>query len=1044
MYRESHYYAQYLLELYDKLKETYPSIYTFIISCLSHKSTENASDIDCLGKSEKDIIATMIQKEALSNCRANTFSSFICMIALSSVIKKPIISHYPDCGANMYKETFNTTINPRTSIKKVSSAIHILWCNTNTNPGSVSNKNWRPNHFVPLIQQISKIGAKRKISCLTQSKKDNISFKGQSKINFSKVYNTASNISLDKKSSNLDDISESLRAISSSSCNEIVDNDNIINNCDVNKNSTNSIVQKKISFVKAEKNEDSTVEVDDTDERSVTNFVEQSLETSEEPVLSEEKFDVATYYEKGQKLKTGKNDSDLKKLISNVWKPHEEYDFPTTVFPGEKNPRSFLNVWFKGYDWLAYSKLENGTYCLSCSLFGSSIPNSRAGSLKLVSRPFSNWKNAKRDFNNHQDSGLHKASTIIMSEVINRSVSKSLSINIQIDNVRRSIIEENRKKLYPIVKTILLCGRNDLPLRGHRDDSQYHPTIGEFSKSSGVGNFIELLNFRVDAGDKILEDHLKNAPANATYISKETQNELIVCCGEVIEDELKSEMKQANYFSVLADEATDCSNTEQMSIVIRFVDKDNEIREEFIRFVECKEGTTGLELAKNILNTLPDFELNIEKCRGQGYDGAASMSGKTKGVSSRIKEINPKAHFFHCDNHNLSLVVGKSCKIQQVRNVLEQLQEVTFFFENSPKRELCLSKHLGKGHNKLESPCQTRWVLRLKGLDTFFFEFAGILSTFEEMAINENKVFNVKTSSEASSYVRLLTSFQFIVVFVLTKQLMDYFFPITTILQAKDFDISKRCEQIENLKKTLKDIRGRIDIVHKMWYNIALELAKEVNVYEVMPRTCWAQFYRDNYPDEEATNYYRKSITIPLLDHMITELDERFDTSNLVVYNGLYAVPRNMVRNIKSKLPWKKKFLEFLEFYKSDLPHPTSIAAELDLWENFWKDKKELPLTVASLLKTDLRGFPNIHEAFLILGTLPITTCECERSVSAIRRLKTYTRSSMDQTRFNSLALMSIHRKINPDIDKIINTFASKGPRRLELLFANNTAQNYP
>jgi len=81
-----------------------------------------------------------------------------------------------------------------------------------------------------------------------------------------------------------------------------------------------------------------------------------------------------------------------------------------------------------------------------------------------------------------------------------------------------------------------LCGRNDLPLRGHRDDSQYHPTIGEFSKSSGVGNFIELLNFRVDAGDKILEDHLKNAPANATYISKETQNELIVCCGEVIED----------------------------------------------------------------------------------------------------------------------------------------------------------------------------------------------------------------------------------------------------------------------------------------------------------------------------------------------------------------------------------------------------------------------------------------------------------------------------------------------------------------------------
>ena len=72
-----------------------------------------------------------------------------------------------------------------------------------------------------------------------------------------------------------------------------------------------------------------------------------------------------------------------------------------------------------------------------------------------------------------------------------------------------------------------------LPLRGHRDDSKYHPDVGNYSEGS-IGNLVELLNFRVRAGDTVLEEHLKNCPKNASYISKNTQNTLIKCCGQVI------------------------------------------------------------------------------------------------------------------------------------------------------------------------------------------------------------------------------------------------------------------------------------------------------------------------------------------------------------------------------------------------------------------------------------------------------------------------------------------------------------------------------
>jgi hypothetical protein len=40
-------------------------------------------------------------------------------------------------------------------------------------------------------------------------------------------------------------------------------------------------------------------------------------------------------------------------------------------------------------------------------------------------------------------------------------------------------------------------------------------------------------------------------------------------------------------------------------------------------------------------------------------------------------------------------------------------------------------------------------------------------------------------------------------------------------------------------------------------------------------------------------------------------------------------------------------------------------------------------------------SFPNIYTAFQIFATIPVTTCLCERSISALRRLKTYLRSTM-------------------------------------------------
>ena len=56
-----------------------------------------------------------------------------------------------------------------------------------------------------------------------------------------------------------------------------------------------------------------------------------------------------------------------------------------------------------------------------------------------------------------------------------------------------------------------------------------------------------------------------------------------------------------------------------MSLFLRFVDKDNNIREDFLRFIPCHEGLHGFELATVLLKGICDSGLDRHNCRGQLY-----------------------------------------------------------------------------------------------------------------------------------------------------------------------------------------------------------------------------------------------------------------------------------------------------------------------------------------------------------------------------------------------------------------------------------------
>ena len=77
-----------------------------------------------------------------------------------------------------------------------------------------------------------------------------------------------------------------------------------------------------------------------------------------------------------------------------------------------------------------------------------------------------------------------------------------------------------------------------------------------------------------------------------------------------------------------------------------------------------------------------------------------------------------------------------------------------------------------------------------------------------------------------------------------------------------------------------------------------------------------------------------------------------------------------------------------MQLYEDDLPSLLSLDAELDLWLHHWKAEPELASELNTPGKTlqyaDKDFYPNINVLLRIMATIPVTSCECERSISLL------------------------------------------------------------
>ena len=73
---------------------------------------------------------------------------------------------------------------------------------------------------------------------------------------------------------------------------------------------------------------------------------------------------------------------------------------------------------------------------------------------------------------------------------------------------------------------------------------------------------------------------------------------------------------------------------------------------------------------------------------------------------------------------------------------------------------------------------------------------------------------------------------------------------------------------------------NEVDSKHNLWYREAVALSQELNIEEKMLQFVKRSIYRDNPPTERHAQYYRHALTIPALNHLLTELDKRFNETD--------------------------------------------------------------------------------------------------------------------------------------------------------------------
>ena len=225
------------------------------------------------------------------------------------------------------------------------------------------------------------------------------------------------------------------------------------------------------------------------------------------------------------------------------------------VFPKGDDKRCFQREWFKKYNWLEYSLVNDKAYCFCCYLFRDSGDDEKFGYEAFTKFGFKQWKNAYLALPKHVGgpNSAHNRARAAFDDFDNQRASVKHKVIVHSKDAKQKY-ETRVETSLAIVSYIALQGE---PFRGH-DESE---------TSLNKGNFLEFLDWYKQRNEEVRQA-FEGCNKNSKMTSGTIQKELAECCAQAVTKVIKEEMSGC-LFSILIDESRDISVKEQMAIIVR-------------------------------------------------------------------------------------------------------------------------------------------------------------------------------------------------------------------------------------------------------------------------------------------------------------------------------------------------------------------------------------------------------------------------------------------------------------------------------------------
>ncbi|CAH1737316.1 unnamed protein product [Aphis gossypii] len=377
------------------------------------------------------------------------------------------------------------------------------------------------------------------------------------------------------------------------------------------------------------------------------------------------------------------------------------------------------------------------------------------------------------------------------------------------------------------------------------------------------------------------------------------------------------------------------------------------------------------------------------------------------------------------------VIVDTLNKVTDIRNFFGELQSLVAFMRVKKRTSTfyeCQKKLNVRDKEKcrirkLKNVSDTRWTSHDRVISVVHDKYDALRDTLKILCTSEDRV----TSSNARIFLKIISSFNFILVLKLVREIFLITTPTSCYLQSKNLDFIQALRLIDKTKQLLEALRS-----DEQFYDLVKD-AKKFAMDNNLPETHFKEsriHIRKKMPGEQVNKEITTSMSekfkidtyFMALDQIISSITNRYDGAREILKDLALLSPNRLMDVAKSKneLPtdsfvhlshWIKDIhlekikKEYIVFSKNitelisgmTLPAKLHSDSSLNTGDIIYSDEEcvidkntknncTTAMDIMNLISSyDLKqAFPNLYLAYKGLCTIPTTSASAERSFSKV------------------------------------------------------------